>query len=278
MQKIKLCAIGLSLLVIGMSASAADRPKVVFSPTTTDISAGHAAHSSIPLEMGFWQQDGVDVDVIGIQGSTAGVQQVAAKQVAFATVGPETVLLARAKGAKIKAIYTYARITIQRALALEGKGIEQPEDMRGKTIGVVSMSTGSVPYCRQMLVTAGIDPDKDVKWLAVGQGSQAAMALKRGTVDVYCTWDTAAAPLEAGGMKFVEIEPPYHDDLIGNVIITHEDYLAEHPDIAATVARGIAKSTIFGLANPERAIASTGSVIRRPSRAATKRTCSLNRR
>lgn len=253
-KSIKLGALTLAALVAAGGIASAQEPKIIFAPTTTDISVGHAAHSSIPREMGFWEEEGLDVEVVGIQGATAGVQQVAAKQITFATVGPEVVLMARAKGAKVKAIYTYARSTIQRALALEGKGIEKPEDLKGKTIGVVAMSTGSVPYCRQMLVTAGMDPDNDVNWLTIGQGAQAALALKRGTVDIYCAWDTVVAPLEAEGMEFVEIRPPYHDDLIGNAIITHEDFLAEHPDIAAKVARGIAKSAIFGLTNPERAI------------------------
>lgn len=251
---IKRSALGLAgLLAAGQMAFAAE-PEIVFAPTTTDISVGHAAHSSIPLGMGYWTEQGLKVKVVGIQGATAGLQQIAAKNVTFASVGPEVIINARAKGAKITAIYTYARATIQRAMALEGKGITKPEHVKGKTVGVVAMSTGSVPYGRQMLIAAGVDPDKDVKWLTIGKGGQAALALKNGIADVYLAWDTVIAPLQTQGMKFVQIKPAYHDALIGNAIITHDDFLKENPEIAVKLGRGIAKATLFGLTNPEAAI------------------------
>lgn len=251
---IKRSVLGLAgAFAFGHLAAAAD-PEIIFAPTTTDISVGHAAHSSIPLGMNYWKEQGLDVKVVGIQGATAGLQQIAAKKVTFASVGPEVIINARAKGAKITAIYTYARETIQRAMALEGKGITAPAHLKGKTIGVVAMSTGSVPYGRQMLVAAGIDPDKDVKWLTIGQGGQAALALKNGIADAYLAWDTVIAPMQNQGMKFVQIKPAYHDSLIGNAIITHDDFLKEHPEIAVKLGRGIAKATLFGLTNPEASI------------------------
>lgn len=228
--------------------------KLVFSPTTTDISVGHAAHSSLPRYLKCWEGEGVDVDVVGIQGATAGMQQVAARNIAFANVGPEVLMMARAKGARIKAIYTYSRSTIYRAVALQSAGIGRTEDLRGKVLGVIAMSTGAVPYGRQMLQSAHIDPDKDVQWLPVGEGAQAALALRRGDVAAWFAWDTAVAELEAQGTAFVHLKPPYFDDLIGNVIVVHEDFLANNKDAAAKVLRCIAKATIFGLANPEKAI------------------------
>ena len=98
-------------------------------------------------------------------------------------------------------------------------GITKTEDLRGKTMGVIAMSTGAVPYGRQMLQAAKIDPDKDVQWLPIGEGAQAALALKRGDAAAWFAWDTAVAQLEAQGIELVHIKPPYFDDLIGNVIL-----------------------------------------------------------
>ena len=243
----------LALAVAGM-ATPATAEKLIFSPTTTDISVGHAAHSSLPRYMKCWEQEGVDVDVVGIQGATAGMQQIAAKNVTFANVGPEVLMMARAKGARVKAVYTYSRSTIYRAVALKSSGLTKTEDLRGKTIGVIAMSTGAVPYGRQMMQAAKIDPDKDVQWLPIGEGAQAALALKRGDAAAWFAWDTAVANLEAQGIELVHIKPPYFDDLIGNVILVHEDYLASNKAAIVKVLRCIAKATIFGLANPEQTI------------------------
>ena len=243
--------LALAFLVAPAPASA---EKLIFSPTTTDISVGHAAHSSLPRYTKCWEKEGVDVDVIGIQGATAGMQQIAAKNVTFANVGPEVLMMARVKGAKVKAVYTYSRSTIYRAVALKSSGLTKTEDLRGKTLGVIAMSTGAVPYGRQMMQAAKIDPDKDVQWLPIGEGAQAALALKRGDAAAWFAWDTAVAGLEAQGIELVHIKPPYFDDLIGNVILVHEDYLANNRANVVKVLRCIAKSTIFGLANPEKTI------------------------
>ena len=242
----------LTVLLIGLPSAHAD--KLIFAPTTTDISVGHAAHSSLPVHSKCWQEAGLDVDVVGIQGSTAGLQQVAARNVSMAPIGPELVMLARAKGVKVKAVYTYSRSTIYRVVALKNSGITKIEDLRGKTMGVIAMSTGAVPYGRQMLQSVKIDPDKDVQWLPIGEGAQAALALKRGDAQAWFAWDTAVAALQAQGLEFVELRPSYFDDLIGTAIIVHEDFLAKNRPAVVKVLSCIAKATIFGLVNPEQTI------------------------
>ena len=245
---------GLAALALLVGTAPAQAEKLIFSPTTTDLSVGHAAHSSLPRYTKCWENEGLDVDVVGIQGATAGMQQIAARNVSFANVGPEVLMMARAKGAKVKALYTYSRSTIYRTVALKSSGITKTEDLRGKTMGAIAMSTGAVPYGRQMLKAAKIDPDKDVQWLPIGDGAQALLALKRGDAAAWFAWDTAVAQLEAQGAELVQIKPPYFGDLIGNVIVAHEDFLAGNKEAAAKVLRCIAKTTIFGLNNPEKTI------------------------
>lgn len=246
--------IGVALFALLVGGTEARAQKMIFSPTTTDLSVGHAAHSSLPRYTKCWEKEGLDVDVVGIQGATAGMQQIAAKNITFANLGPEVLMMARAKGAKVKAIYTYSRSTIYRAVALKSSGITKSEDLRGKTMGVIAMSTGAVPYGRQMLQAAKIDPEKDVQWLPIGEGAQATLALKRGDAAAWFAWDTAVANIQAQGIELVHIKPPYFDDLIGNVIVVHEDFLANNKETAAKVLRCIAQTTIFGLTNPEKTI------------------------
>jgi NitT/TauT family transport system substrate-binding protein len=246
--------LGVALFFLLVGGTPAQAQKMIFSPTTTDLSVGHAAHSSLPRYTKCWEKEGLDMDVVGIQGATAGMQQIAAKNITFANLGPEVLMMARAKGAKVKAIYTYSRSTIYRAVALKSSGITKTEDLRGKTMGVIAMSTGAVPYGRQMLQAAQIDPDKDVQWLPIGEGAQATLALKRNDAAAWFAWDTAVANVQAQGVDLVHIKPPYFDDLIGNVIVVHEDFLASNKETVAKALRCIAQTTIFGLTNPEKTI------------------------
>ncbi|MBM3950235.1 MAG: ABC transporter substrate-binding protein [Rhodospirillales bacterium] len=250
----RLAALILAAVVIGGTAHAQQKTKLVFAPTTTSITTGHAAHSSIPLSAGFWKEEGLEVEVIGLQGSTAGIQQVASGQVHFSSVGGEDVMKARAKGVPIVAVYTYARKPIYRIVSLSDTPITKPEHLKGKTIGVPNMAVGSVAFTRAALKTAGIDPDKDVKWLAVGLGAPALNALKKKDIDVYAVWDTEVASFENTGVKFNLIVPPWNNEMLGNVVITHEDILNKNPEWVIKMVRGIAKASIYGLANPDASI------------------------
>jgi NitT/TauT family transport system substrate-binding protein len=236
----------------GNQALAAE--KVTYAVTTSNISVGHAAQSSIPLTEGYWKAEGLDVEVIGLSGATAGIQQVASGQVDFATVGPDALLVARAKGVKVKAVYTYARRSIYRIVVPEADGVKSLADMKGKTLGVPDMSAGSVPYARAALSAAGVDPRDGVKWLSIGIGGQAGNAIRQKQVDGWAAWDTVIASLENNGFKFRYIDPPWVDEIPGNVIIAREDMIEKRPDLVVKVARGIAKASAFGLANPDGAL------------------------
>jgi NitT/TauT family transport system substrate-binding protein len=253
MRRINLlgCVLALSFAAIG-AAKAGE--KITYAVTTSDISVGHAAQSSIPLAEGFWKDQGLDVDVIGLSGATAGIQQVASGQVDFATVGGDALLIARAKGIKVKAVYVYARRSIYRIVAPEDGDIRSLTDLKGKTLGAPDMSAGSVPYGRAVLASAGVDPQNDIKWLSVGIGGQAANAFHQKVIDAWAAWDTSIAALENKGFQFRYIDPPWIKEILGNVIIAREETIAKHPELVVKVARGIAEASVFGLANPDGAL------------------------
>ncbi len=56
-------------------------------------------------------------------------------------------------------------------------------DLKGKNIGVSDFGGTEYPVTRNVLKSMGIDPDKDVKWTAVGAGVPAGVALQRGAID-----------------------------------------------------------------------------------------------
>src|SRR5438045_9388142 len=109
--------------VLGLVASsvAQEKPlrKVVFAVTTKDISVGHAAHSSLPAALGYWKDEGLDVSVTSVEGSVAGMQQLAAGNIHVVSLGPEEIVIGREKGVRIKGFYVQARETIFRLVVHE---------------------------------------------------------------------------------------------------------------------------------------------------------------
>ena len=245
-------ALAVAMLTYGTPAGhAGDVPQIVIGPTTIDISIGHAGISSIPLGMGYWREEGLDVKVIGITNSTVAMQQLTAGNVTCASVTADSTLHARAKGVPAKAVYTYAREPITRIVALKSSGITKLEQLKGKKLGVMSMADGSVFIVRHAASDIGLDPMKDFSFVGVGTGAQAALALQRGDVDVWVGWDTVVASAENRGMEFTLLRPSYFDKMLGNAILCRDDFIKQYPQAVGKLLRGIAKATVFGLANPE---------------------------
>src|SRR5262249_39633018 len=113
---------------------------------------------------------------------------------------------------------------------------------------------GSVPFAKAVASSAGLDPDKDIKFLATGVGAPAAVALQKKEVDVLALWDTLQASLENRGLVFRRLDTPIVFEMLGQTLATRDDYLAENPDVLVGFARGVAKATLFGLTNPEAAV------------------------
>src|SRR5438128_855904 len=140
------------LAALAASSAAQDRPlrKVVFAVTTKDISVGHAAHSSLPTALGYWKDEGLDVSVTSVEGSVAGMQQLAAGNIHVVSLGPEEIVIGREKGIRIKGFYVQARETIFRIVVPTESEIQSVRDLKGKTIGVPTLASGSVPFTKAL--------------------------------------------------------------------------------------------------------------------------------
>jgi NitT/TauT family transport system substrate-binding protein len=255
-RSVVLVFVALILAAAGVASFAqAQAPtKVTFAVTTKDISVGHAAHSSLPVALGYWKEEGLDVTVASVEGSTAGAQQLGSGNIQFVSLGPETLLIAREKGIPIKGFYVQARETIFRLVVPADSPVKDLKELKGKTVGVNALSSGAVPYAKALLGSVGLELDKDYKMLAVGTGAPGALALQQKKVDALALWDTLQAGMELKGLSFRRLSAPMHDQMIGQTIASSDAYLAEHPKAAVGFARAIAKATLFGLTNPEAAV------------------------
>ncbi len=226
--------------------------KTSFGPTTTDISTGHAAHSSLPKALGYWAQEGLEVDVFGIAGNTAGLQLISAGNIDFITIAPDELMVARHRGMPLKGAYIHARQPIGRVVVPKAGGITSLAQLKGKTVGIPVM--GPNPYAAATLHEAGVSMTSDLTMVATGTGAPALLALRRGDIAGWLSWDTAVAGLENRGMEFREFRPSFFNELVGNCVIGREEMMRTRPEMVVKMCRAIAKAAHFGLTNPEAAI------------------------
>ncbi|HXF75046.1 MAG TPA: ABC transporter substrate-binding protein, partial [Methylomirabilota bacterium] len=86
--------------------------------------------------------------------------------------------------------------------------IAQPEyktlkDLKGKTLGISSFGATPDVGARLMLKQAGVDPEKDIKILALGSDAARLTALKQRVVDVVVISPPADAQMEKQGYRIL---------------------------------------------------------------------------
>src|SRR3954469_11669933 len=213
-----------------------------------------APHASVPDVLGFWKEGGVDVDVKPFNGSTGATQLVLAGSAEFTMASPEGFIAARQSDAKALAVYSHTREPIYTIAVVAGSPVQKLEDLKGKTVGVLSLSSGAVPVAKAMLRSAGLDPEKEVKWLPVGPGPQTANALKSNQVDALALWDWGYAILENLGYQFRHFQTGETSKILSLMLIGNEDFVNANAAATAKMAQGIAKGALFTITNPEAAV------------------------
>ncbi len=210
----------------------------------------------VALEMGYFREAGVEPELVTCCGSTDVTKQIAAGQGDIGAPSPEPVIIGRQPdiGMKVRFIYTAYRENIYGFAVPQGSPIAQLSDLRGKIIGVASLGSGAVPAGKALLKTAGLDPEKDVRFVPIGEGIQAATAIQQKRVDALSLWDAMYAEVENFGVKFTYLDKSPIAKYPSNGLIVRDEDLASKGKAFGAFGRALAKGTLFTLENPEAAV------------------------
>lgn len=244
-------------LVAGLpaAASAQSLKKVTVVHAIPQLTASFANESSLPAYLGFWKEEGLDVEVNTTPGSSAAMQLVISGQADIGVGNAHAAMSARQKGAKITSYYTSLRGDIF-GIALPAAGdAKKLEDLKGKVVGVSSFASGGASYAKGLLGSVGLEVGKDVTLAEVGVGGRAAAALQGGQVQAFALWDEMYARMALSGLKLQPaITDPRAKSLFASNLVVRDPDIKAKEQILIGIARGIAKAQVFSAANPEAAV------------------------
>jgi ABC-type nitrate/sulfonate/bicarbonate transport system substrate-binding protein len=143
---------------------------------------------------GFFQEEGLQAELIRIRSAVA-IPALTSGEIDYHTV-VSPALAAALRGIPVRLVACFTPgLTTAIIARPEFKTIQ---DLKGKTIGLNSIGGGLESTVRMMLKHYGLDPDKDVKFLATGTVDTRFAALKQGL-----TVATAGStPVDYLGKKF----------------------------------------------------------------------------
>jgi ABC-type nitrate/sulfonate/bicarbonate transport system substrate-binding protein len=160
------------LVICSCDASATERLRVAFPSLGIALSP-----SWVTLEKGLWRKYGLDVELILLSGGARTVPALLSGSVQILLASDPTVTQAIAQGTDLMKLGVTTN-TFGAAL-LTQPDIESVKDLKGKVLGVARGRDASYARLIKLLRDNGINPNDDVKLLAIGEGPGARLnALK----------------------------------------------------------------------------------------------------
>lgn len=220
--------------------------------------AANNAPMAVAVGLGYFEEEGLDVEIVFTGASNTTVQAVLSNQLDIGSATPEPVLQLAESGGEfggVKMIYNYIRKPTGGIAVLEDSEIESLKDFKGVTIGDSSLSSGNLLLANAILSSVNLEEGRDFSHLAVGTGAAALQALTSGDVQALSLWDTEYAAMEnQGGVSLRVLSSPEAENLFSTTYFASPKYIEENTETIEAFGRAMAKATYFTSLNPEAAL------------------------
>lgn len=243
--------LGISVAALGASAAAA-KDKFIYGVPSAISSA--VANFIFAKELGYFDAENIELELVALAGSGVIIPQLLGNQIHAAGASLEPLVIARQPGKPnfpLKFVYNYLRNSVWEFAVLKDSPIKTVADLRGKTIGIVSLGSGNVYTTRAIVASVGV-PWQEVKLLAVGFGVQAFEALRTDQIQMLNLWESAHASFEAAGTPLRRLEyPAQFRGVSSHGFEVTDALLRDKPDLIARFGRAVSKGSVACTANFE---------------------------
>ena len=205
-------------------------------------------------ERGFYDQEGIDLDIQEGRGSGVTVQAVAANTATFGYVDVPTMIKAAAKGAPVKSVGVALQLSPMSVMGFAEKNIRAPKDIVGKTVAITPGDSMSQIW-PLFLKKTGIK-ETDFKTVA-GDAQTKLNAVMNGQADLLLGYvmDQAIKLQDATKKPVYPIRfADYGVNMISSGIIVNSETLKSKPDMVKRFLRATTRALEESEKNPEAAV------------------------
>jgi NitT/TauT family transport system substrate-binding protein len=204
----------------------------------------------VAVDKGYFREEGIDLE-FDYSFETDGMALVGVNNLQFTLASGEQILLARSQGLPVTYIYGWWQNYPVSIVAKSESGINTPEDLRGKRIGVPILAGASYVGLRAILAANGLE-ESDVRLEVTGFNQvEALLSDNVDAVVVYTNNETVQ--LRARGIDVNEFRVVDYVHLASNGIVTNEVTIQENPELIRSMARAVTRGLEDTLENPDEA-------------------------
>jgi NitT/TauT family transport system substrate-binding protein len=193
----------------------------------------------------FFEEQGLDVDVVQVRSGPIAVSAMAAGEAQFYSVSATGASLgAMAGGLDIVFIAGFIN-RLDGYLAVSSR-VRAPEDLKGKTIGVQSIGGGIWMFTQILLDHWGLNAERDkIQIRVIGDDSVMAQAVMTGTIDAAVLGYTYSRVIsQKGGRILVEL-PKLNIRYQGTGLVARRSFIESAPDAVEKTLRALIRANRF---------------------------------
>ena len=206
----------------------------------------------IAKELGFYQDEGLNIEIIAMPGGLA-TQALVAGDLHFSTSSGSS-LNASLRGIKLKVVYVNLDRPLYRLWSWRDE-IRKVTDLRGRAIGVASRGDTMEGAANLLLRKYGMDPMRDVIWVALGTAGRLTSLISR-TVDSAVLGFADSHLLQTRGYSVHEVADIGKEiKMLYTGLATSEDLLMKRPDLVRRFIRATVKGREFLKRNKSQSLA-----------------------
>ena len=176
------CIAVLTLLCGGAATAAEKAPAPPLEKIRIAYSSisGNQVPAWVAYEKGFFQKNGLDVELVFIEAGSRSVNALLAGDVAMAQMAGPSVIQSRLQGQDVVIIAGFLN-TMDYQLMVQD-GITRPDQLKGKAMAVSRLGSSSDFATRYAINKYGLIPDKDVTIVEIGSQPARFAALESGKI------------------------------------------------------------------------------------------------
>ena len=202
-------------------------------------------------DKGFYRAQGVELGYIPGAGGGDAIRNILSGQADVAFTDPGSFFAALDKGEKLRAIYDIYPQNVFNVVSLKTANITKPSDLKGKKIGVYSLSSGTRQNLLVLLHQAGLS-ESDVTIVVTGLLNFAP--LLQGQVDATAATDTGLIVGKRRGLGEVNVmEVGKYLNVPSDMFVVREEVYQQKKPLLRRFLKAYRDSAAWMLAKPEEA-------------------------
>ncbi|EKN68262.1 ABC transporter substrate-binding protein [Schinkia azotoformans] len=207
-------------------------------------------YAYIAKEKGFFQEEGLDVELVPEKGGANVVQQIGSGTADFGVVAVASLIPAWDQGMDIKVVYQINSTNLFDLIVPKYSDIKNINQLKGQAIGVTELSGAEVPMVQSLLAREGLHANEDVTLLPIGNDATTILvAFEKEKIAAYCGGAHDLVSLYTKGFQSKSLTPRAFKSLPSTAIIANGKIINERPDLVEKISRGIARGIDFSIKN-----------------------------